>query len=58
MLKHIKTKELAECLGVTKAYASNIKSGRQKLNPKYWRQVSAKFNITIENLLDFYLQNN
>lgn len=46
MIKDIPTKELAEFLGKTMGFASQIKNGRCKLPPKDVMKVSERFNIS------------
>lgn len=50
MIKNISTKELAEFLGKSMGFASQIKNGRCKLPPKYVLKVSERFGISPEEL--------
>jgi antitoxin component HigA of HigAB toxin-antitoxin module len=52
MIKNISTKDLAECLGSTIGFASQIKTGRRKLPPKHCIKVSRKFGIPLHVLRD------
>lgn len=50
MLEKIPTKVLAEFLGTTPGFVSNIKSGFRKIPPKYCQRVSKRFGIPLEQL--------
>jgi DNA-binding transcriptional regulator YdaS (Cro superfamily) len=50
MLNTIQTKELAEFLGVSDGFISQIKTGYRKLPPKYCQRVSKRFNIPLSDL--------
>lgn len=50
MIKNIPTKELADFIGVTDGFASQIKNGWRKLPAKYCITVSEKFNISLYDL--------
>ena len=54
MLKNIPTIELAEFLGVTPGFISNIKAGRKRLPPEYLNKVSERFGIPIKDLANLY----
>jgi antitoxin component HigA of HigAB toxin-antitoxin module len=49
-LKNIPTKELADCLGKTIGFASQIKNGHRKLPIKYCASVSRRFGIPLKDL--------
>lgn len=50
MISEIKTNDLAEFLGKSKGWATNIKKGRKKLPPKDVLRVSERFGISPEEL--------
>jgi DNA-binding transcriptional regulator YdaS (Cro superfamily) len=50
MIANIPTKELAECIGKTQGFASQIKNGWRKLPAKYCVIVSDKFDIPLYEL--------
>jgi antitoxin component HigA of HigAB toxin-antitoxin module len=57
MIENIRTKELAECIGSTTGFASQIKTGRRKLPLRHCLRVSERFGIPISQLRpDVYAQ--
>jgi DNA-binding transcriptional regulator YdaS (Cro superfamily) len=50
MLNKIQTKELAEFLGVSDGFISQIKTGYRKMPAKYCRRVSKRFEIPLSSL--------
>lgn len=50
MMNEIKTTELANFLGKTNGWATNLKKGRKKLPPKDCLRVSERFNIPLNEL--------
>ena len=50
MINNIPTKALADCIGSTPGFASQIKTGHRRLPPKYYKLVSEKFGIPIVDL--------
>lgn len=52
MIKEIPTKELANCIGKTEGFASQIKNGRRRLPPKYLVKVSERFGISLKDLCE------
>lgn len=49
-LQQISPKELAECMGVTIGFASQIKTGHRKLPEKHWEAVSRRFGVPVRDL--------
>jgi len=47
---NISTKKLAEFLGTTPGFISQIKTGRRKMPPKYCVSVSEEFGIPLHEL--------
>jgi hypothetical protein len=54
MIENIPTHELAEFLGVTPGFVSNIKAGRKRLPPEYMSRVSERFSISLDDLAKHY----
>jgi DNA-binding transcriptional regulator YdaS (Cro superfamily) len=50
MIKDIPTKQLAECIGKTVGFASQIRNGHRKLPPKYCQMVSKQFGLSLHAL--------
>jgi plasmid maintenance system antidote protein VapI len=54
MIENIPTHELAEFLGVSPGFVSNIKAGRKRLPPEYMTRVSERFDISLDDLAQHY----
>jgi transcriptional regulator with XRE-family HTH domain len=54
MIENIPTKELANFLGVSLGFVSNIKAGRKRLPPEYMSSVSERFDISLDDLAKHY----
>jgi len=50
MIADIPTKKLAECLGSTIGFASQIKHGHRKMPPKHCVKVSEEFSLPLHEL--------
>jgi DNA-binding transcriptional regulator YdaS (Cro superfamily) len=50
MIADIPTKNLAQCLGTTIGFASQIKHGHRKIPPKHCLKVSLKFGVPLHEL--------
>lgn len=47
---NVSAKDLAQCIGVSPGFASQIRTGHRKLPPKYCMLVSERFGIPLNEL--------